>query len=117
MEAYINAWRTYAEFRGRTSRVHYWWFVLFNFSATVLLLVLGVLIHAPFLLWLYALAILLPNLAIQCRRLHDTGRSAWWLLIGLVPLAGAIVLLVFYLLPGDAGSNAYGVPDMTGAGN
>ena len=63
-----------------------------------------------FLYYLYAVAVLLPGLAVGFRRLHDIGRSAWWLLIALVPLAGGIVLLVFACLPGTPGPNQYG-PD------
>ena len=65
---------------------------------------------------LFIAATFIPNLALGFRRLHDTGRSAWWILIGLVPIVGAIVLLVFYLLPSTPGSNQYGpnplVPDV-----
>lgn len=57
---------------------------------------------------LYALAVLLPSLGVAVRRLHDTGRSGWWLLIGIVPLVGGIVLLVFFVLEGNRGMNAYG---------
>jgi uncharacterized membrane protein YhaH (DUF805 family) len=57
---------------------------------------------------LYSLAVLIPALAVAVRRLHDTGRSGWWLLIGLIPLVGPIVLLVFYLLDSDREPNAYG---------
>ncbi|MDP3125664.1 MAG: DUF805 domain-containing protein, partial [Thiobacillus sp.] len=57
---------------------------------------------------LYSLAILIPSLAVTVRRLHDTGRTGWWLLIGLIPLIGAIVLLVFMLLDSQPGDNEYG---------
>ena len=61
-----------------------------------------------FLPVLYTLVILLPSLAVAIRRLHDTGRSGWWILIALIPLVGTIVLIVFYVQDGDAGDNAYG---------
>jgi uncharacterized membrane protein YhaH (DUF805 family) len=57
------------------------------------------------LLWLYDLAVLLPGLAVQARRLHDTNKSGWWILIGLVPFVGPIVLLVIDCLPGAAWSS------------
>ena len=57
---------------------------------------------------IYGLAVLIPGLAVAVRRLHDTGRSGWWLLIGLVPLIGAIVLIVFMATDGEPGDNAYG---------
>ena len=56
------------------------------------------------------LALLLPNLSVSIQRLHDTGRTGWWILIGLVPLIGLIVLLIFYLQPSDPGENQYGPP-------
>jgi uncharacterized membrane protein YhaH (DUF805 family) len=61
------------------------------------------------------LAILVPYLAVGARRLHDTGRSGWWLLIGLIPIIGAIVLLIFFVLEGTKGPNEYG-PDPKGSG-
>ncbi|HUF51616.1 MAG TPA: DUF805 domain-containing protein [Longimicrobiales bacterium] len=57
---------------------------------------------------IYALAVLIPGIAVSVRRLHDTGRSGWWLLIGLIPLIGAIVLLVFMLSDSAAGDNQWG---------
>jgi uncharacterized membrane protein YhaH (DUF805 family) len=57
---------------------------------------------------LYSLAILIPSLAVTVRRLHDTDRTGWWLLIGMIPLIGAIVLLVFMLLDSQPGDNQYG---------
>ena len=57
---------------------------------------------------IYSLVLLLPGLAAAARRLHDTGKSAWWLLIGLIPLLGAIVLIVFMVQDSEAGDNAYG---------
>lgn len=58
--------------------------------------------------YIYALAVLIPSLAVSVRRLHDTDRSGWWLLIALVPLIGAIVLLVFLVLDSNSGQNQYG---------
>jgi uncharacterized membrane protein YhaH (DUF805 family) len=80
----------YVDFSGRASRSEYWWFVLFVFAGAV---VTSLLHH-----WLYVLFVLgtlLPGLAAASRRLHDTGRSGWWQLIGLIPLIGLIVLIVF----------------------
>ena len=57
---------------------------------------------------LYSLAILIPSIAVGVRRLHDTGRSGWWLLIGLIPVLGSIVLIVFFVLDSEPGENAYG---------
>ena len=57
---------------------------------------------------IYSLAVLLPGLAVAVRRLHDIGKSGWWLLIALVPFVGAIILIVFFVKEGDPGSNEYG---------
>jgi uncharacterized membrane protein YhaH (DUF805 family) len=57
---------------------------------------------------LYNLAVIIPALAVSVRRLHDTGRSGWWLLVGVVPLIGCFILLVFTLQDSDPGDNEYG---------
>src|SRR4051794_8393565 len=57
---------------------------------------------------LYSLAVLLPSIAVTVRRLHDTGRSGWWILISLIPIIGGIVLLVFMVLDSEPGVNQYG---------
>lgn len=118
----------YTDFQGRTPRSGYWWVVLFLVAVSFVMwavdMVLFEGIYPQTLLEqgfgpgsiLFIAATFIPNLALGFRRLHDTGRSAWWILIGLVPIVGAIVLLVFYLLPSTPGSNQYGphplVPDL-----
>ncbi len=118
----------YTDFQGRTPRSGYWWVVLFLVAVSFVMwavdMVLFEGIYPQTLLEqgfgpgsiLFIAATFIPNLALGFRRLHDTGRSAWWILIGLVPIVGAIVLLVFYLLPSTPGSNQYGpnplVPDV-----
>ena len=63
---------------------------------------------------LAALALLLPNLSVAIRRLHDTDHTGWWVLIGLIPIIGFIVLLIFYLRQSDPGENQYGPPPAEG---
>lgn len=94
----------YLDFKGCATRKQYWLFVLFNFLLSIVLStlssmdnVVGTLFYILYLV--VSLALLLPSLGIAARRLHDTGRSAWWLLIGLLPVVGPIVLLVFFVLP------------------
>ena len=108
MQWYFGVWRNYAGFSGRASRTEYWMFTLFNAVAVIVLMALGALVRMPALVLVYELAVIIPSLAVQFRRLHDTGRSGWWMFIALVPLAGAIVLLMFYLFPSDPGMNRYG---------
>ena len=84
-------------------------FTLFNIIFSIAAGILGLIIGGENLLsFLYSLAVFLPSLAVLVRRLHDTGKSGWWILIGLIPLIGAIVLLVFTILEGEQGDNQYG---------
>lgn len=81
-------------------------FVLVNFIISVLLGLTGI----RALSGLYSLLLLIPGLAVGVRRLHDTDRSGWWLLLGFIPVVGAIVLIVFAAQKGTAGANKYGPP-------
>src|ERR1700681_4390127 len=115
MNWYLQALKKYADFSGRARRKEYWFFVLFNIIISVVLTVCDVFMgtysaaaNIGILTAIYTLAVLTPGIAVSVRRLHDTGRSGWWLLIVLVPLIGAIVLLVFMLLDSQPGTNAYG---------
>ncbi len=109
MNHYLDCWKKYACFCGRARRKEYWMFILFNFLAAVVLnIVDDVSGMAGVLGGLYSLAAFLPGLAVTARRLHDIGKSGWWMLISLVPLVGAIVLFVFLCTDGQPGENAYG---------
>jgi len=100
----------YAQFTGRSGRAEFWWYTL----ATIILNVVvqsvdGMISGGPGILTgLVALALFIPGLAVAFRRLHDTNRSAWWLLISFVPLIGLVVLIVFWASPGTPGSNNFG---------
>jgi uncharacterized membrane protein YhaH (DUF805 family) len=120
MEWYLRVWQRYAEFNGRARRMEYWMFMLIH-SIIVLVLCIGVLgfgiLKQPIvgaasylLLAAYSLAVLIPGLAVNVRRLHDTDKSGWWILICLVPAVGGVLLLVFTVLDGTYGRNQYG-PD------
>jgi uncharacterized membrane protein YhaH (DUF805 family) len=110
MNWYIEAWKKYAVFGGRAGRQEYWYFVLFNILVYILLSIIAGVIGkiGASLLSLYAVAVFLPGLAATVRRLHDTNRSGWWLLITAVPLVGPIVLLVFLAQESYAVENQYG---------
>jgi uncharacterized membrane protein YhaH (DUF805 family) len=115
MSWYLAVLKKYAVFSGRARRKEFWMFVLFNviFSLVAALLdrLLGTRVGETGSGWisiLYSLAVLIPSLAVAIRRLHDVGKSGWWLLISLVPLIGAIWLLVLYIRDGQPGENQYG---------
>ena len=115
MSWYLEVLKKYAVFSGRARRMEYWMFILFNIIITVVLALIDSLIgtvirQAGFglLQGLYDLAVLLPSIAVTVRRLHDTGRTGWWILIGLIPVIGGIVLLIFMLLDSEPGENQYG---------
>ena len=111
-DAIRDAFSKYVTFTGRSSRSAYWWFYLFNILVLVAALIIDYALGTGGIIYaLAALALLLPNLAVLVRRLHDAGHSAWWLLIGLVPLIGAIVLLVFTLQGSDAPNQWGSGPD------
>jgi uncharacterized membrane protein YhaH (DUF805 family) len=107
--------KKYATFTGRAHRTEYWMFVLVYFVIAIVLGVVDSIVTGGLLGGLFALALLVPSIAVAVRRLHDTSRSGWWLLIGFVPLVGFIVLLVFMCLDSTPGSNEYG-PNPKGAG-
>ncbi|WP_431677005.1 DUF805 domain-containing protein [Kitasatospora sp. KL5] len=108
MDWYLAVLKNYVGFGGRARRKEYWMYALVNFAVYVVLGIVGYLLDTSLLTALYGLAVLLPSLAVTVRRLHDTGRSGWWLLIGLVPFVGAIALIVFAVLEGQPGDNEYG---------
>jgi len=109
MNWYLSVLKNYVGFSGRARRKEYWMFTLVSMLVTLFLSGTETALELPPVLSvLYALGTFLPALALSFRRLHDTGRSAAWLLIGLVPLVGWIVVLVFMCLPGDRSTNAYG---------
>jgi uncharacterized membrane protein YhaH (DUF805 family) len=109
MSWYLAVLKKYAQFSGRARRTEYWMFVLFNLIISMVLAFVEGLLGSPGVIGLlYGLAVLLPSIAVSVRRLHDTDRSGWWLLVALVPLIGVIVLIVFAAQDSKPGDNAYG---------
>ena len=99
----------YAVFSGRARRQEYWMFVLFYIIFNIVLGVVESLIGLVGVLTsIYWLALLIPSIAVAVRRLHDTGRTGWWLLITLIPLIGFIVFIVFAVQDSQPGDNEYG---------
>ena len=109
MHWYLAVLKKYAVFSGRARRKEYWMFFLFNIIIELVLGgIEGLAGGSGVLVGIYGLAVLIPGIAVAVRRLHDTDRSGWWLLIGLLPLIGAIVLLVFMVQDSQPGANQYG---------
>ena len=98
----------YATFSGRARRSEYWWFALAYLVAVVVTSFVDAAIGTQVVTSLLALALFLPSLAVTVRRLHDTNRSGWWILICVVPIIGSIALLVFACTEGTAGYNDHG---------
>ncbi|TQR21253.1 DUF805 domain-containing protein [Psychrobacillus vulpis] len=109
MHWYLEVLKNYVGFQGRARRKEYWMFNLFSAIVIIVLSIVELVAGLSSLLsGLYTLAVLLPSLAVSIRRLHDTGRSGWWILIGLIPLIGSIILLVFMCLDGQKNENQFG---------
>lgn len=104
-ESISTCLKKYISIEGRASRSEYWWFILFCFLVQG---AGGFVSH--FLGGILALALFLPTIAAGCRRLHDTNKSAWMALIGLIPLIGGLLLLYWFVIPGTDGSNDFGGP-------
>lgn len=123
MNWFLLALKKYATFSGRSQRSEYWFYVLFyilisiglsfidNFTGTF-----DADTGIGLLGGLFSLALLIPSIAVSVRRLHDTSRSGWWLLIGFIPLIGSVVLIVFFVLDSTPGDNEYGPNPKAAAG-
>ena len=116
MNYYLKVLRQYVDFKGRARRAEYWNFVLFNVLISIALTLIDIFIIGidPFagesgiLSNLYSLAVFLPSLGVLVRRLHDVGKSGWFFLIVLIPLIGAIWLLILLFIDGEQGENKWG---------
>lgn len=111
--------RKYADFYGRARRAEYWLFTLLMVLVVIPVAIIGEVAEATgqlgpgtailfLILGLIYLGLLIPSIAVTVRRLHDTNRSGWWLLISLIPLIGGLVLFVFTVLDGTPGPNRFG---------
>jgi uncharacterized membrane protein YhaH (DUF805 family) len=99
-EAISDGFSKYVTFSGRSSRAAYWWWYLFTTVVLAVAVLIDLVIGTPFIIeGLAWLALVLPSLAVLVRRFHDAGHSGWWVLIGILPLIGFIVWLIFALTP------------------
>jgi len=109
-EWYVKVLKQYSDFSGRARRREYWMFVLANFIVGI---VLGIIVAilpkiGGVIQGLYSLAVLVPSLAVCVRRLHDIGKSGWWMLLCLIPLIGGIWLIVLFCQDSQPGANQWG---------
>ncbi len=114
---YLDVLKKYVLFSGRAHRPEFWYFMLVNVIILIVLRFIdgtcGMIFDSGLaggLSTLYTLAVLLPYLGVGVRRLHDTGRTGWWILLGVIPLIGTLILIYLYAQPGEAGDNEYGPP-------
>jgi uncharacterized membrane protein YhaH (DUF805 family) len=108
MYYFKDALSQYSVFSGRTSRKGFWLFFLFFWIFGISIAVVEGLIGSNIFRLIYVLLMIVPFLSITTRRLHDIGRTGWWCLLYLIPTIGTIILLVFFLLPGQQQQNEYG---------
>jgi uncharacterized membrane protein YhaH (DUF805 family) len=107
----------YATFSGRAQRSEYWYFFLFMMIVNIVTSILdaAILEDLPIFSLFATLALLVPSISVSVRRLHDTDRSGWWLLLGFIPVVGVIVLVVFFCQRGTVGSNQFGSDPLQGS--
>jgi uncharacterized membrane protein YhaH (DUF805 family) len=124
MNWYLAVLKKYADFTGRARRKEFWMFTLFNMIFIVAAMILDnvfktTLEELPYGLFyfLYVLVIFIPGLAVSVRRLHDIGKSGWMLLVAIIPIIGAIWLLVLMVTDSNSGQNQYGLNPKEGAVN
>lgn len=109
MNWYLDVLKKYAVFQGRARRKEYWMFTLFNVIISIILSLIDFyLLDSQVLESLYALAVLIPSLAVTVRRLHDIGKIWAWILLCLIPIIGQIWLLVLMCTNGNVGDNDFG---------
>jgi uncharacterized membrane protein YhaH (DUF805 family) len=115
MQWYTEVLKKYVDFSGRARRKEFWMFALVSVVISIILNIVDRAIGTDnasgsgLLGGLYSLGVLLPTLAVGARRLHDTDRSGWWLLLYIIPVVGWIVLIVFWAMDGTVGQNKYGL--------
>ena len=112
MNLYFGCLRKYIDFSGRARRMEFWMFHLVNLAIAFILQLTAAASPtdgvAEFVTVSFVLVMLLPGVAVLVRRLQDTGRSGWWLLLVAVPLLGTLTLWFFTFLDSQPGPNKYG---------
>src|SRR3989344_6650412 len=110
MNEYLTVLKKYAVFEGRARRREYWTFVAINVVIAIGLAIIDAVLHTRSMLYLiYNIGVIIPSFAVGVRRLHDTDRSGWGYFIALIPIVGAIILIVWPAQEGKPGGNRYGL--------
>ena len=108
---FVKCLKNYANFTGRARRKEFWFFTLVQFIILIIAQIIDSVIGTEFVLYaLIVLALLIPSLAVSVRRLHDLSKSGWWYLIALIPLIGAIILIIWFATETKAEVNQWGQP-------
>ena len=132
VESVRTCFSKYVTFSGRAARSEFWWFVLFVFATQIVLSWVDIALwgttevgpgsiagstDTPILSGLFGLATLLPMISVAVRRLHDRDKSGWWYWLGLIPLVGFIILIVWFATEGTRGANRFGADPLGQGGN
>ncbi len=119
-QAVSSGFRNYVGFSGRACRSEFWFWTLFvygvSFGLALLLPAVGFGFQFAVIGNIFSLVVLLPNIAVSARRLHDLDKSGWWLLLFFIPLIGTIILIVWFVGKGSDGDNRFGSDPLRGAG-
>ena len=106
---FVDVFKKYAVFNGRSRRAEYWYFALFSTIISILLEIISFFVLKNLIIvYLYDLAVLIPGLAVSIRRVHDIGKSGWFILINLIPIVGFIIWIVYMATDSQPGENKYG---------
>lgn len=106
----------YVNFSDRACRSEYWYWVLFAIIGAIVTYIIDHVIGLPVTNTIFTLATFLPGLSVGIRRLHDLDRSGWWILLFLIPLVGAIILIIWFCSKGTDGPNRFGADRLAGLG-
>lgn len=120
VEDFLEAVKKYAQFTGRSDRKEFWYFILLYLGLAIVAAILDSIVASGSAFQpvstLVGLGLLIPSLAVTFRRLHDINKTAWWILLGLIPVIGTIILIIWYAKKGDPDENQYGpAPDGSAA--
>lgn len=116
VDAIKAGFSNYVNFSDRACRSEYWYWVLFIVIAEIVANIIDALIGLGIVSTIFGLGTILPSLAVAVRRLHDLDRSGWWILLSLIPLVGAIILIIWYCSKGTEGPNRFGADRLAGLG-